>query len=700
MQLRYFSNKRPIGQTSQASAPAPASTDTQPESAPAVAADPIDPAPETAPLPGETARLAQPEAPLPTPASSEPPALPVSPAFAESSPSTPIWRKASAARALAANPPAQSICPPERALDNRVEASPDRPADEIAAETEADFDGPDPRAILDSIGETVYDWNIASDRIVWGPNAARVLGVNSIGDFATGRRFAESLSPESESSRYEAILRSNDADPGLGVPYQICYGLAPPGGQRLATVWVEDTGRWFAGPDGRPSHAHGLVRVITDRYKEERQLAFKSKFDTLTGALNRANLLEQTAFFFNAASRKQQSFAVLLAGVENLFLLNRTYGYDVADQVIASLAKRLRANCRETDVLARYAGNKFALVLDNCDTAEMTSAATRFLDVVAQEPFETAAGPIPVSLRIGGVVGPRNGRSAHIMFQHAEEALDLARQPGAPRFAAYEPSLAREDSRMRALKVADEIVTGLNQGRVILALQPIVNASDGKPAFYEALMRLRRSDGELTPPGLILPTAEKSGLIQLIDQRILELSIKKMIADPQLRLSINASGRTVHDPEWPLRLKSAFALAPSVASRLTIEITETCAIEDVEATARAIASIKECGAKVAMDDFGAGHTSFRNLRRLGFDLLKIDGAFVQNLPRSADDRFFVRTLIDLARHLGIAVVAEWVEDAETAKILREWGVEYLQGHYFATARVAEDPPEEKSCSVA
>jgi len=140
-------------------------------------------------------------------------------------------------------------------------------------------------------------------------------------------------------------------------------------------------------------------------------------------------------------------------------------------------------------------------------------------------------------------------------------------------------------------------------------------------------------------------------------------------------------------------LRAACAFHKDVAARLTIEITETCAIADLEATRRAIIAMKDCGVKVAMDDFGAGHTSFRNLRNLRIDLLKIDGAFVQNLARSEDDRFFVRTLVDLAHHLGIPTVAEWVEDAESAALLSSWGVDYLQGHYFGPAQaVARQAP--------
>jgi EAL domain-containing protein (putative c-di-GMP-specific phosphodiesterase class I) len=129
-------------------------------------------------------------------------------------------------------------------------------------------------------------------------------------------------------------------------------------------------------------------------------------------------------------------------------------------------------------------------------------------------------------------------------------------------------------------------------------------------------------------------------------------------------------------------------LAPGAAERLIIEITETSALVDIEATCAAVAAMKSLGIRVAMDDFGAGHTSFKNLRRLGFDLIKIDGAFIQNLARSPDDRFFVRTLLDLARHLNIATVAEWVEEAETAQLLAEWRVDYAQGNFFGEAQLA------------
>jgi len=167
-----------------------------------------------------------------------------------------------------------------------------------------------------------------------------------------------------------------------------------------------------------------------------------------------------------------------------------------------------------------------------------------------------------------------------------------------------------------------------------------------------------------------------------------------MSLKPNLRLSINASPSTMLEPDWIDNFANALAAHAGVARRLILEITESQAIVDLDRTAELFARVRALGVKVAMDDFGAGHTSFRNLRRLGVDIVKIDGAFVQNIARSADDRFFVRTLLELARNLGLETVAEWVEDAEAARILGDWGVDYLQGHHFGAAETQDEPTEE------
>jgi diguanylate cyclase (GGDEF)-like protein len=550
---------------------------------------------------------------------------------------------------------------------------------------------PDPRAILNSIGEAVYDWDIVSDQLTFGPNTAEMADFAEFAKLASGRAYAERLAPESPSSRFEAVMSAAEHDLGRGVSYKVIYGLVSATNERAGRskiVWIEDTGRWFAGSDTRPTRAHGLVRIITDRYEAERQLARQSRYDALTGALNRAHFIEHIGSLLPECMRKGGSHAVLLAGIDNLAVLNDAYGYDAGDELIAAIADRLRGEMRTSDLIARYAGNKFALFLDACNSEQMNMAAARFLAGVEAAPLVTQVGKIAASLRIGGVVIPQQGRSAQAALHHAEEALAATRRSGGNSFVAYTPSLVRDEKRLSILHASEEIVAALNAARITIALQPVVFAKTGGTAFYEALARLTAEDGRAVLPADIFPVAEKTGLVRLIDHRMLELVVAALAKDTSLRIAINASGATVLDVHWPDRLRAACAVSPNVAGRLIVEITETCAIADLEATGRAIAAMQACGVKVAMDDFGSGHTSFRNLRNLRVDLLKIDGAFIQNLARSEDDRFFVRTLVDLAHHLEIPVVAEWVEDAESAAILTDWGVDYFQGHHFGEPQAA------------
>ncbi len=545
---------------------------------------------------------------------------------------------------------------------------------------------PQVEAVLNSIGELIYVWDIVTDRLSWTGDLANTLGSLGEVDLASGLAFGDRMSPESVVSRYEAIVKSGRKDEGDGVPYQLVYALLQPRELGASgSVWVEDTGRWFGGADGRPARAQGVLRVVTERHNAERLRARHAHFDSLTGLLNRSHLSEKLQRLVDGAERSRKPFALLLVGLENLFALNRNYGYDAGDEVIAALARRLGANMRASDLLARHAGNKIAIVAPECDLDQLQSIAMRLIDCVAAEPFETKAGAVPATIRVGGVIAPRDGRSSQTLFQHAEEGLDAARQCSKSRFSAFSPSLARQDRRMQALNVAESIISALDQNRVGLALQPVVRAKEGDVAFYEALLRVRLGDGSIVTPGSILPVAEKAGLVRLLDQRVMELALEKMSADPGLRLSVNASLSTVLDPEWPDRLARALETRQGVAERLTIEITETSMIEDIETTGHVVASCKKLGIKMAMDDFGSGHTSFRNLRALAFDLVKIDGAFIRNIVNSEDDRFFARTLTALAHHLKLEIVAEWVEDEPTAAMLREWGVDYFQGAFFGDA---------------
>jgi EAL domain-containing protein (putative c-di-GMP-specific phosphodiesterase class I) len=182
---------------------------------------------------------------------------------------------------------------------------------------------------------------------------------------------------------------------------------------------------------------------------------------------------------------------------------------------------------------------------------------------------------------------------------------------------------------------------------------------------------------------------------------VIELATAELAAAPSLRASLNVSPDSLVDPDWWSALGAQLRANPGVAQRMTLEITETTAIQNIDETAGFVSRAKDLGCRIAIDDFGAGYTSFRNLRRLGVDMIKIDGAFVQNLPRSQDDRAFVRTLVDLGRSLGLTTVAEWVQDEAGAEVLAEWGCDYLQGALIGRASLERPwvsaPPASAVC---
>ena len=535
----------------------------------------------------------------------------------------------------------------------------------------------DPRATLNRLRAVVYDWDIVSDRLSWGPNAAETLAALPSSALATGAGFAELVTADSPSSRYLAIQESSGRDGGDGAPYRAVYRLAPPGGRAYR---VEDIGRLTADANGRPAHAHGLMRIVAD--------------DETPSVGDAAGLPERRAFAHTLEARLGEAqpgdaaFSVAIVGIESLGELNRRYGYEAADEAIAAVGRRLAGNVRAIDSVAHFTGGKFAALLSAGAEEQLAIAAARLAQRVSGEPVVTSAGPVRVSVRVGAALAPRHGRSACRLLQHAEEAFETA--AGEPRrFALYTPGQATSEAQRREAAVADEILAALNQRRVVVAYQPVVAAADGRVAFYEALLRVRQEDGEIVGPAAYLPVAEKVGLIDQLDHRVLELVLDRLVAEPGLRVSINFSVATLRSPGWLDRLKAALGAHPGAASRLIVEVVETLALEPGDEIERLLGAMKALGLKIAMDDFGAGHTSFRNLRRLGIDIVKIDGAFVQNVASSLDDRVFVRSLADLARHLGLTTVAEWVEDEEARRLLRDWGVDLLQGRLLGRPEVYE-----------
>jgi EAL domain-containing protein (putative c-di-GMP-specific phosphodiesterase class I) len=222
----------------------------------------------------------------------------------------------------------------------------------------------------------------------------------------------------------------------------------------------------------------------------------------------------------------------------------------------------------------------------------------------------------------------------------------------------------------------------LRQDRLVFAFQPVVCAATGKIDYFECLLRMRDRAGNIAAGCTFITIIEDMGLIGLIDRYVLQKAVRELTIDPQVRLGFNVSGLTTADRSW---LQSSIAILrdqPQLASRLVVEITETAALANLAESGRFVDTLRHTGCRVALDDFGAGHTSFRNLRFLAVDTVKIDGSLVRNFATSHESRTYLRHLLGLAKDFGLSTVAECVESAEAAAALRAEGIGYLQGYHF------------------
>jgi diguanylate cyclase (GGDEF)-like protein len=544
--------------------------------------------------------------------------------------------------------------------------------------------------ILSAADETAYVWNLSTGRIDWEVNALDILGIPDLGSIATGAAYHALIAPEHLDKRLAMFARSVGADRVLGVPYRVQYRLRPAGRRR--EIHVEDHGRWWPGADGHPVRARGLVRLLPEDYLAQ-QRALRSDLDELTGQLNRLRLTQALGAVVARAERSNSSCAFVVLSVNNLSVINDTFGIEVGDQVIAEVGRRIRAKLRVGDVIGRYSSNKFGVVLPNCSQQAMCVAAERFLQAVRGTPIKTFATNLTATVSAGGVIVPEQARSIQDAVTFSSRALDLAKSKRCDCFVPYEPSLAGDRARLHNRSIAESVIAALDDNRMRLVLQPMISTKSGRPEIYEALLRMQRPDGTLLAAGHFVPIAEQLGLSRLIDRRTLELSLDLLKRHQDLTLAINVSGLTCSDHEWLTALRRLTDGHPGILQRIIVEITETVALEELDQSANFVDTLTELGCRVAIDDFGAGYTSFKNLKRLNVGLVKIDGAFIKNLAEDESDQIFVKTMVELANSLGMETVAEWVGDERAARFLKDAGITYMQGFYYGMPFESSDYDE-------
>jgi EAL domain-containing protein (putative c-di-GMP-specific phosphodiesterase class I)/GGDEF domain-containing protein len=376
--------------------------------------------------------------------------------------------------------------------------------------------------------------------------------------------------------------------------------------------------------------------------------------------------------------------ACCVFGVDGMREFSRSYGFEAGDALACAVGARLIAALPPGSALARIGGAKFAAAIVGDDAAGVRARASAVAAEFSALSFDVGFGPVSVTLSIGAAVARAPALATPEPFDAALAALDEACgeadggvfvADGAVDAAELTPSAMRAGARA--------VMRALESGAVGIAFQPVVGAqAPHKVAFRECLARLRDDDGRWVAAGRFLPKIERLDLVSTLDRRVLRLALDALRAHPTERLSVNVSVRTMRDRAWLRDLRAAAEVDPGAVERLIVEMTESAAVIDAERTRRFLDAVRAEGCAIALDDFGAGYSSFRHVRDFRPDWVKIDGGFVRGVATDPDNMLFVDTLVGIARNFEMATVAEFVETDADAATLLSLGVDCLQGYRF------------------
>jgi len=465
--------------------------------------------------------------------------------------------------------------------------------------------------------------------------------------------------------------------------------------------------------EGERSGSVVAFRDISARRRLEEELRWAAEHDNLTKLHNRAWFERQLEQEITRLRRTQQTSLLLFMDVDRFKYINDTAGHGAGDQLLVEVAQRLKSRLRASDHLARMGGDEFALILRNVHVEDVQALADGFRRALTSAPFSYGGKSYRITTSIG--VAPLDARtlSPSESMAQADVALHQAKNSGRNQTHLYTPDSGERAAMDRDLGWSVRLEEALRQDRFVLAFQPIVplggifgdalppNSQDlwrrqlarnpESPALFEVLLRMRDAQGELILPAAFMPTAERFGLMRDIDRWVINNALRALRdareSPRPISLTINLHTQTLGDPGLASYVTAKVVEYNVDPTLLIFEITESHAIEDVAGAQRMLHGLRQLGAKIAVDDFGTGFSTFAYLRQLEADILKIDGSLIQGLPDDPLDRTVVAALSSIAEAAGKKTIAECVENPTALFALHECGVDFAQGNAVGLPRL-------------
>ena len=468
-------------------------------------------------------------------------------------------------------------------------------------------------------------------------------------------------------------------------------------------VWVNDVAVRVRDEAGNPLYSQGYMVDVTARHIAEQALAesrgqleqrmreieHQALHDALTGLPNRTLFRDRVDQALRTARRTGGAVCVMLIDLDRFKDVNDTLGHLSGDVLLQEVARRLRAPVRESDTVARLGGDEFGVLATGVATAEGAIVLAEKLREALAEPIAVGGLALEVESSIGIALAPDHGADVETLIRHADVSMYVSKRTHSP--AVYCPETDHH-SRVRLTLVAD-LRRALERKELVVYYQPQADAATGAVRTMEALVRWEHPVHGLLPPDQFVPLAEQTGLIRPLTLYMLDAALHQCAAwrgaGYDVAVAVNVTGRDLLDLRFPEEVAEAIARAGTAPEALELEITESTIMTDAARARSVLVQLSELGVRLAIDDFGSGHSSLGYLKRLPIDVLKIDRSFVINMADGSDDAVIVRSTIDLGHNLGLEVVAEGVETQEALARLAELGCDTVQGYFLGRPQPTE-----------
>ncbi len=544
-----------------------------------------------------------------------------------------------------------------------------------------------------------WEWRADVRRFAVSEETLDVLQLRGAGLDGTGESAIRLVHPEDREQVVDAVRQAVAS----GQPLCLDFRIVPPNAAvrwlQLQAEMVRDSG------DGEVGWA-GTVQDVTERYLAQDRIRYLAYYDSLTKLPNRTLFCEQLGRAVLRAPRASDRLAVMFLDLDNFKRVNDTLGHSVGDQILASVAERIKSCLRQGDttgrnheeqlvdadnqarLVGRHGGDEFTLFLADLRQDSDAALIARRLLIALAQPFVVGTQEIVASASIGIAMCPDDGSDVETLLRHADAAMFHAKEHGRNNYQYYSHSIGA--AAFQKLELESSLRKALERDEFVLHYQPIVRIADASIVGAEALLRWRHPERGIVPPGEFIPLAEETGLIVPLTEWVLREACRQARAwqlaglDP-VHVAVNISAAYLQRANLALAVASALEGAGLDPRCLGLELTESVFARDLEATLTLFMGLRDLGVALAIDDFGIGYSSLSYLRRFPLHALKIDRSFVRDLPHDEDAAALATAIIAMGRSLKLELVAEGVETPLQLEFLRAQGCERFQGYLFSPA---------------